>query len=328
MPRSPRSQALPELNEQLVRWTAAALIDPVQARQIAEHEAARAASTEAIPGHRRLPLVAEVLGYVGAVVAVAALVVAVRQFWPHVPAGVQLAFAGTVAVLLTAAGGALRTAKEPAAVRLRSVLWLLATGSAAAFVAILGDRFLRMSYEDVAVITTAAWTACAIPLWWRGRTALLQLSLFAGSVAVVETSIDRIVANAPGWEYGLGLWVLSMLWGAAAWRGYLTSRTAGLAASGSGVIVGAIITTDTAAGVVFALATVAGVLAAGIVSRRVLLLGLGAAGLIYVVPDAAGRYLPGSPAAPLAVALVGLLLLAVAIWLARSRARSASPPRP
>ena len=265
MPRSPRSQALPELNEQLVRWTAAALIDPVQARQIAEHEAARAASTEAIAGHRRLPLVAEVLGYVGAVVAVAALVVAVRQFWPHVPAGVQLAFAGTVAVLLTLAGVALRTAKEPAAVRLRSVLWLLATGSAAAFVAILGDRFLRMSYEDVAVITAAAWTACAIPLWWRGRTALLQLSLFAGSVVLVETSIDRIVANAPGWEYGLGLWLLSMLWGAAAWRGYLTSRTAGLAASGSGVIVGAIITTDTAAGVVFALATVAGVLAAGIV---------------------------------------------------------------
>jgi hypothetical protein len=269
-----------------------------------------------------------VLGYVGAVVAVAALVVAVRQFWPHVPAGVQLAFAGTVAVLLTLAGVALRTAKEPAAVRLRSVLWLLATGSAAAFVAILGDRFLRMSYEDVAVITAAAWTACAIPLWWRGRTALLQLSLFAGSVVLVETSIDRIVANAPGWEYGLGLWLLSVLWGAAAWRGYLTSQTAGLAASGSGVIVGAIITTYTAAGVIFALATVAGVLAAGIVSRKVLLLGLGAAGLIYVVPDAAGRYLPGSPAAPLAVALVGLLLLAVAIWLARSRARSSSPRRP
>jgi len=307
------------LNEQLARWTAAALIEPAQAKRISEYEAARSPVPPAQAQHRRLPLVAEVLGYVGAVIAITALVVAVRQFWPHVPAAVELAFAGSAAVLLAVAGAALRINGEPAFARLRSVLWLLATVGAAAFAAVLTDRVLRMTDDDVALVTASTWTACAIPLWWRCRSGLLQLAMFGGSVAIVETTIGRFVDYPLDWQFGLGLWALSSLWGAAAWQSWLTPRTAGLAAAGSGVLVGAILTVDTSAGLPFALATVAGLLAAGVASRKGALLGLGVAGLIYVVPEAANRYLPRSAAAPIAVALVGLLLMAIALWLARSR---------
>jgi hypothetical protein len=318
MPPPPRPHGQPDLDEQLARWTAATLIEPAQAQRIAEYEAARSPKPTH-PDHRRLPLVAEVLGYVGAVIALTALVVVVRQFWPHVPAAVELAFAGSVAVLLTVAGATVRVTGDPALVRLRSVLWLLATIGAAAFVAVLTDRILHMDYEDVAVITAATWTVYAIPLWWRGRSGLLHLSVFGGLVAVVETSISRVVEYPAGWEFGLGVWVVSLLWGAASWRGWLAPQTAGLVAAGSGVLVGALLTVDTVAGPAFALATVAGLLALGVATRRGPLLGLGAAGLIWAVPVAADKYLPRSAAAPVAVALVGLLLLAIAIWLARSR---------
>jgi hypothetical protein len=70
---------------------------------------------------------------------------------------------------------------------------------------------------------------------------------------------------------------------------------------------------------VLALLTVAGLLTAGVVARRVLLIGIGATGTLYVIPAVAARYLPGSLAAPLAVAMVGLVLLGVAMWLTRHR---------
>jgi len=43
-----------------------------------------------------------------------------------------------------------------------------------------------------------------------------------------------------------------------------------------------------------------------------------------VIPDVAARYLPGSLAAPLAVAMVGLVLFGIALWLARHRRSAGS----
>jgi hypothetical protein len=46
--------------------------------------------------------------------------------------------------------------------------------------------------------------------------------------------------------------------------------------------------------------------------------------VVVFVPQTAARYLPQSVAAPLAVFTVGLVLLGVALWLARAR----RTPRP
>jgi hypothetical protein len=64
---------------------------------------------------------------------------------------------------------------------------------------------------------------------------------------------------------------------------------------------------------------VAALMTAGILLSRVLLLVFGGIGVIEFVPQAAARYLPHNVAGPLAVLLVGLILLAVALWLARWR---------
>jgi hypothetical protein len=44
----------------------------------------------------------------------------------------------------------------------------------------------------------------------------------------------------------------------------------------------------------------------------------GRRGVVQIVPQTAIRYLPASAAAPLAVFVVGVLLVGIALWLARS----------
>jgi hypothetical protein len=73
-----------------------------------------------------------------------------------------------------------------------------------------------------------------------------------------------------------------------------------------------------AAGHVLALATVAGLLVAGVARRQLWLLAVAAFGVLQVVPQTAVRYLPASAAAPLALFVVGVLLVGTALWLARS----------
>lgn len=307
------------LREQLDRWTASGLIDADQASRIESAELARNATAP----RRRLPLVAEVLGYVGAVIAITAAGVLIHQFFRHVPPAAELAFAAIVAVGLTLAGTAMRTSAEPAFARLRSVLWLLATAGAASFVAILSLKYLHLSDSSAALLAEGAWLACAIPMWWRTRSVVQHLSVFAGAVALVETSVDRVHPNLGTLGIGLVLWIVAALWGLAVYRGYLVPRTAGLLVSGVGVLAGAILAMDeAAAGQVLALVTVGGLLCAGILLRGVLLIAIGGVGTLYVVPDAASRYLPGSVAAPLAVAVVGLLLFGMALWLARTRRKA------
>jgi hypothetical protein len=315
----PDSDAARALREQLTRWTASGLISADQASRIETAELTLNASAP----HRRLPLVAEVLGYVGAVIAITAASVVIHQFFRHVPPVVELAFAAVVAIGLTVAGAALRTGAEPAFARLRSVLWLLATAGAAGFVVILSRRYLHLSDSNTALLSEGAWLACAIPMWWRTRSVVQHLAVFAGAAALTETVVDRVHPNVGTFGIGLTLWMVAVAWGLAVYRGYLVPRTTGLIVSGVGVLAGAILAMDEAAiGQVLALVTVAGLLSAGILLRRVLLIAIGGVGTLYVVPDAATRYLPGSVAAPLAVAVVGLMLFGIAFWLARTRRKA------
>jgi Predicted membrane protein (DUF2157) len=222
------------LHEQLERWTAAGLIDSVQASRIEAAEQERAA---ALPT-RRLPLVAEVLGYLGAVIAVTAIVVAVHQIWKHVPAVAQLAVAGVIGAGLLLAGAALPTERDPAFARLRSVLWVLSTAGCAAFVAVLTGRYLHLADTDVALAAEGAWLACAVPLWWRTKSALQHVATFGGAVALVETGVERIDPHAGSFAFGMALWTLALAWGLAVSRGYLVPPSIGILLSGGGVLTG------------------------------------------------------------------------------------------
>src|SRR5215469_341275 len=99
----PMAESPGALRDQLARWTAAGLIDVEQADRIQAAERERAGTLRP----RRLPLVAEVLGYAGAVIAITAIVMTVHQVWKHVPTVIELATAGVIGVGLLLAGAAL-----------------------------------------------------------------------------------------------------------------------------------------------------------------------------------------------------------------------------
>lgn len=317
---APMANSAGTLHEQLARWTAEGLIDASQAGRIEAAETARVA----LAPRRRLPLVAEILGYVGAVVAVTAGIITVHQVFRHVPPAAELAIAAVAAAGLLVAGAAVPAAREPALSRLRSVLWLLATAATAAFAAILANEFLHLPGRDTALIAAAAGLACAAPLYWRNRSVAQHLALAAGTAGVIEAGISRIDPHASSFWFGFALWLLAAAWGAATWRGYLKPTFIGLPLAGVGLLTGAMIAMEAAAGQALAMVTVAGLFVTGVLTRRVLPIVFGAIGTILIVPAVAQRYLPGSVWAPLSVAVAGLVLCGAAIWLARSH-RTARP---
>jgi hypothetical protein len=331
----PESASGRDLDEQLTRWTAEGLIDAGQATRIAAAEAARLESLGAevspdrpgterpvpAPAARRAPLAAEALGYIGGALAIVAGFSVIPMLWPGIPTGAELALAAVAATAFGAAGAVLRTDGEPAFRRLRAVLWLLSTASLAAFVGVVAAQLWDLGATTAGLVTAAVVTVYAVLLWWRTRAVLQHLAMFAGTAVVAATGVASLAPGSGAWGPGLAVWAVSVLWGTAAYRGYLVPVSAGYVAAGIGLLTGAQMTMQTAAGHGLALATVAGLLAAGVVLRRVLLLGFGAAGIIVMVPQTATRYLPTSAAAPLAVFVVGLSLLGVALWLAKSRKR-------
>ncbi len=318
MPETSTSAEPAGLGDQLARWTAAGIIDHAQATRIASLESARPPDVAGQP-RRSLPLIAEVLGYLGAVVALSAGFLLVRRLWPHLPPAASLSFTAVAATGLVLAGAALRVKSEPAFARLRSVLWLLATSAVAGFFAVLASSVVRLSDVHTGLVVEGAWTITALALWWFSRSWLQHLSAFFGVTALAATGLVEFHPHITLTWLGCAIWLVSAAWGAAAYRGYLAPAACGLLASGVGVLVGAILAMRPPAGEALAVLTVAGLLAAGVVTRKVLLIAIGAVGTLWVVPDTADRYLPGSVAAPLAVAVVGLVLLVIALWLARAR---------
>jgi hypothetical protein len=263
--------------------------------------------------------VAEALGYLGGGLAVAAGLAAARQVWPDIPLAAQLALTATAAAALGAGGALMPAGGDAAFTRLRSVLWAMSTACLGAFTGVLVAGVWDFDAASAVPLAAGVATGYAVVLWLRTRAAAQQLIMFAAAAVTVGAGIASAGPTLATWEPGLGVWALSALWALAVHRGYLGPPNAGYAAAGIGLLAGAQMAMQAAAGHVLAIATVAGLLTAGVARRRIWLLAAGAIGVIQVVPQTAVRYLPSSAAAPLAVAVAGLALLAAALWLSRWR---------
>ena len=328
-----------ELRKHLDRWVAEGLIDTAQATRIETAETPTAGSPAAgssaagssASGSRaarssatgsRAPLVAEALGYAGGVLAIAAGLYLVRDLWPNLSTGAVLAFAAAACAALGAGGVAVRATSDPALRRLRSVLWLLSTVCLAAFTGTLADQVWGFGPASTTLVTAAVSAAYGAALWRRTRAVLQHLAVFASLAVLAGTVVARLDPGLGAWGPGLAIWAISVLWGVAVMRGYLPPGATGYFAAGIGVLAGAQLTMQVAAGYALALATVAGLLVAGVLLRQAWLVVLGALGVLLVTPQITTRYLPMSAATPLAIFVVGVVLLGSAVWLARRRAGS------
>jgi hypothetical protein len=266
--------------------------------------------------------VAEALGYAGGVLAIAAGLYTVRDFWPNLSTGAVLAFAAAACVALGAGGAAVRTTSDPALRRLRSVVWLMSTVSLAVFAGTLADQVWGFGPASTTLVTATVSAAYGAALWWRTRAALQHLEVFASLAVLAGTAVARLDPGLGAWGPGLAIWALSVLWGVTVMRGYLPPGATGYVAAGIGVLAGVQLAMQVAAGCALALATVAGLLAAGVLLRQAWLVVLGALGVLLVTPQITTRYLPMSAATPVAIFVVGVVLLGSAVWLTRRRAGS------
>lgn len=197
------------LGHQLERWVAAGLLTEPQSTAILAHEEAALVEAHAAwlasqpspappTRPRRVPVVAEALGYLGGMLAVIGLGLVLSRVWPDMSVAGRAALAGVTALALLGGGALVRDQTEPALVRLRAFLWLASTAATALFVGVL----VRDGYDTSAVETVALGCAAAVAaqsglLWrWQDRP-LQQLTFLGGVVVAVGALAAELAAIGP-----------------------------------------------------------------------------------------------------------------------------------
>jgi hypothetical protein len=174
-------------------------------------------------------------------------------------------------------------------VRLRSVLWLAATGAFAGFLALLTADILDLDEADAAALASAGTAAGASVLWWLHRHLPQQM---ATMVALMVTAGSLVNDVAPGHDSlpGLGAWTVAATWLLLGWGGLLRPRLVVLPLGAAAMVVSASMTLPTNAGFVLAIGTVAFVVALAVLQSDLLLLAVGAMGTLMVLPAAATEW--------------------------------------
>lgn len=320
----------PELEALSARWVGEGIISEEQRAHILDTAAVQLPSTtgEEGAGPREPPgpgLAVEALGYVGGVVVVVAALMLGFQVWEDLGTTVRLLLVGGPALALIAAGAAIVPRAGEVGVRLRSVLWLVATAATAGFFVVLGSQVLDLEDEDALAFTASGVLLVAAALWSLHRTFVQQAAMMVA--AMVATA--AVISDAATSESlpGLGVWCVGVVWAVLAWGGVLDHRRAGLALGAAGAILGALTTIPGSAGTVLALVTVFGVVGLAVWFRDLALLAVGALGTLNVLPAAVSTWWPETLAAPLALLVVGVVLVLVALYVARRPGQPATTGR-
>lgn len=296
VPAAAPQAARTDLEGDLDRWVAAGLVTDQQRAAILAHErggpsgaeapaaAAPAAGAPAAPAPpaRRIPAVAEALGYLGGILAVTGLGLVVGSYWPDMATGGRLALSGMAALGLLAAGGLAREQADPALARLRWFLWLAATAATALFAGVLALDGLGTADETVVLACAAAVTVVSALLWWGHDRPIQQLTMMGGLAVTAGAATAEVATGVPiglaPWAVGVALVALGLRRGTP--EPVLTEAVGALA-----VLVGGFIAASGREGVGFPLVVVSafGLLALATVGD--------------VAPDRADRQVLGIPAA-------------------------------
>jgi len=281
------------LEAALGRWRDAGLVTPQQARAIEEYEQSLMAQVRAEPleRQRRVPLVAEALGYLGGTLGLVGLTLLVARYWQHMPTLGRLGLTGGAAVLLALGGYLVHEATDAAFMRLRWFLWVISAAAAGMFAGVLAHSGMGADAPTTIALTVAAIVAVQNGIFWGGNVRPIQqaLALSAG-VVVVGTLVAQWAGDTPS---GLAVWTAGAILLLAGARGMLSlpPLTAGIGAVAT--LVGASMITDSSQGpgLVFLLLTSAALLTIVAVpdggpsdATRVVLTVVGALGMLQGTP--------------------------------------------
>lgn len=297
-----------DLAAHLARWRDAGLISADQVDAIAAHEETAAAEARAarLAAHppppparaRRVPVVAEALGYLGGALALAGLGLVLSRFWPDWNVATRFGISAVTAALLVAGGFAVRDQSEPALVRLRSVLWLASTAATGLAAGVLvRDGFTEPDASRVALGVALAVGFQSGGLWQgRAERPLQQLTCHAAGAVAVGTLTAQFADEG---LVGLGLVALGLAVIALNTRRALPNPELVDLVAAPTALVGAVLTSNqwTAAGMLLGLAVAFVLLAVAMVpglaharSDRLVVGGLGAFALLQLAPGTMGYF--------------------------------------
>jgi hypothetical protein len=270
---------------------------------------------------RRIPIITEILGYVGAALAIWAVLFLVSEFWGNLSDWAQASLFAALAFALFVGGAVLLDIGEPALRRLSNVLWagsVVALGGALYF---LFDPIAGFSADATwSLIGLIAAVVGALMLR-RQPSEAQHIVLFAAVVTAVASFVN-LTADPQASIYGFVVWGFGLAW-------ILVSRAGVLAPSACGVVLGAfamlvgaqIASSDDFAtfGVLLGLGTAALFAIAGVAMRERLPIILGGIGVFWFVPQAMFHFFGETFGGMFGVFVTGLLIIGLAIWFGRHR---------
>jgi len=298
------------LDGDLERWTAHDLITPEQAAAISAFE-----SNAAAP---RSGFLVEALGYVGAALAVGAVLTLAGRVWEDLSAASHLAVLGLVMAVLFLGGWMLRTRDEPPVRRLTDVL-LSAAALVSAFLASeVATEFARWSDERAAISGGVVGMVVGSLIWYRRRHTLELLVTVGALFVVVINTVSYLAPDSSPILVGSAIWVVGLAVFVAGHFGLLVPRTAALVLGSAGILIGSqVVAADVAALPALAASLSAGGLVLYAIRRRdTVVLAFGGLGVLILVPQFVFALFGESIGGPAALFVTGVLLIAIAVGVA------------
>ena len=311
-----------DLTESLREWVAEGLIDKSQAEAIRTFETP--------PGdERRVPLIAEVLGYVGGSLALIAIFILVGEFWADLETWARLLLVGAGTVVFLGAGWFIRGVKNQAIHRLSSFAWALGTIGVAFWFGLFADDVLGLDTEPTLLIASAAALTVGWALYRLSPRSLQQLVLGGAVVATVLSALAQL-NQPPESLYGLAVWGLGIAWLLLGWGDRLTPKYTAYALGSLAVLIGPQMMRfeDATWPLLLGLVTAGVLLTFSVALRDTIMLGFGAAGIFIFVPQVIFEYFGDTIGVPLALFLTGVVLLGAALLVARLRTEVVAEPEP
>lgn len=297
-----------------------------------------ASKTVSGDGRRRVPVIAEALGYAGGALALAALVLLMTMSWDDLGLIGRVGIPALVAAVGLVGGLTVERSEEPAAKRLARfllALGIVGAGCAAGFLVndIGPDLGLPEYAESGGDVGDWAWFLGMLSIavgggivWFRRRTWIQHLVFGAGVGVSSLLLLPLVPIEGHDWGAGAVLTLVGLVWGVLAYRGSLEPDDAGLLLASIGVIggiemmatLGASPQEDFASWAIWlGIAVTFASVVLGAWSRRFVVLATAVAGLVLFMIELVTGVLDIGMLLPIGLYVVGLGLLATSTYLTR-----------
>jgi hypothetical protein len=163
--------------------------------------------------------IAELAGYVGGALVVAAAGVFVATEWAALEHGERLGLlvgstvllAVAAAVLVVASGGRSRLLEQAVRRRLAGVLFTAAAGTAATAVGLQADHVIESPDSTEALLVSVAFLVISVAGYWFAPTVVGQLGIAVGAFMTVPWALDEIGDISPI-AFGLSVLAIGVVW--------------------------------------------------------------------------------------------------------------------